>query len=147
VTAACDRPEGAADRAGPLALTAVLGTSPSIATVKDLAVLPDGAVWLLNSIEPFFIGFDASGQVLGTRGAAGGGPEEFRRPAAFVAGGLDGEAWVLDPLRHVFIRVSEPDEEWAPRAPRRAPARTWGRAAARGSSPTPTRSMAWTVGT
>lgn len=91
----------------------VLGTSESIATVQDLEVLPDGSVWLLNSVAPFFLGFDPGGEAVATHGASGGGPEEFRRPAAFLTGGLDDEAWVFDILRHAFIRVSEPDAEWA----------------------------------
>lgn len=113
---ACDRGQAPEDTA---ALTLapsdvrVLGTSESIAEVRDLEVLADGSVWLLNSVEPFFVGFDAEGNVVGRHGIAGGGPEEFRRPAGLLTGGLDGEAWAFDFLRHAFIRVSEPGGEWS----------------------------------
>lgn len=91
----------------------VLGTSESIGQVRDLEVLPDGSVWLLNSLEPFFVGFAADGSVMGPHGSAGGGPEEFRMAAGLLTGGLQGEAWAFDYVRHSFIRVSMPDGEWA----------------------------------
>lgn len=106
----------AEEQTGPLTVPSsevhVLGTSESIGEVEDLAVLPDGAVWLLNSAEPFFIGFGPDGSVAHRYGASGGGPEEFRMPAGFLSGGLEGQAWVFDFIRHAFIRVSEPNE-WA----------------------------------
>jgi len=112
--AACERDQIPED-AGPLTVSSsdvhVLGSSELIDQVRDLEVLPDGSVWLLNSVEPFFVGFDAEGDIVGQHGAAGGGPEEFRMPAG-LTGGLDGEAWTLDAVRHAFIRISEPDEEW-----------------------------------
>ena len=91
----------------------VLGTSESLALVRDLEVLPDGSVWLLNSVEPFFVGFHANGSLIGRHGASGGGPEEFRMPAGLLTGGLNGEAWAFDYVRHAFIRVSNPDAEWS----------------------------------
>lgn len=87
----------------------VLGTSESIADVRDLEVLPGGSVWLLNSVEPFFVGFDPEGGLLGAHGEAGGGPEEFGLPSAFVTGGLDGNAWVFDLRRHILVEVSDPE--------------------------------------
>ncbi|MDH5759732.1 MAG: hypothetical protein OEZ65_09110 [Gemmatimonadota bacterium] len=90
----------------------VFGASDAVGLIRDLDVLPDGSVWALNSGEPFFVGFDSGGEVMGTHGGSGGGPEEFRMPAAFVTGGVDGEAWVFDFLRHAVIRVSRPGE-WA----------------------------------
>ncbi|MFH1766216.1 MAG: hypothetical protein ABIF09_18690 [Gemmatimonadota bacterium] len=63
---------------GPLTLTSsdvhVLGSSEAIAEVWDLEALPDGSVWVLNSVEPFFIGFDEQGNVIGRHGTSGGGP-------------------------------------------------------------------------
>lgn len=87
----------------------VLGTSDSLAVVRDLEVLADGSVWVLNSQEPYFVGFGADGESLGAHGSPGGGPDEFPMPSAFVAGGWAGEAWVLDLLHHALIRISRPD--------------------------------------
>jgi hypothetical protein len=102
---------------GPLVLTRsdvhVLGSSEVIGQVRDLEPLPDGSVWLLNSGEPFFVGFDAGGGLIGAHGSIGGGPEEFRMPAGLVVGGLDGDAWTFDFIRHAFLRVSRPDEPWS----------------------------------
>ena len=91
----------------------VLGTSESLAVVQDLEVLPDGSVWVFNSVEPYFIGFGPGGESLGAHGRAGGGPEEFPMPSAFLAGGWEGEAWVFDLRRHAMIRISRPDADWA----------------------------------
>lgn len=105
------------DRTGPVTLAAtdvhILGTSDALASVRDLEVLPDGSVWLLNSVEPYFVGFRPDGSIAGLHGAAGGGPNEFRMPAGLLGGGLGGEAWTFDYIRHAFIRVSEPDEPWS----------------------------------
>lgn len=90
----------------------VLGTAESLAVVQDLEVLPNGTVWVLNSFPPFFVGFGSNGEVIAAHGSRGGGPEEYRLPAGFVAGGWDGEAWVFDVGRHALIRVSTPDAEW-----------------------------------
>ena len=112
--AACDgAPANVASGVGsPTVLQAsevhVIGTSESIAVVEDLTVLSDGTVWVLNSVEPFFVGFGPDGDVLQVHGSQGGGPEEFRAPAGFVSGDIDGEAWVFDPIRHALIRISKP---------------------------------------
>ena len=90
----------------------ILGSSESIATVLDLTLLPDGRVWVLNSGEPFFVGFGRDGQIIDQHGMRGGGPREFQSPAGFVAGDIDGEAWVLDTRRHSLIRVSQPQSPW-----------------------------------
>jgi hypothetical protein len=81
--------------------------------VRDLEVLADGSVWVLNSLEPYFFGFGPSGEVLTSHGTAGGGPNEFRMPGGLLAGRLNEDAWVLDYVRHAFIRISEPDKAWA----------------------------------
>lgn len=90
----------------------VVGRSDALAVVHDLEVLPDGRIWVLNSLPPFFIGFGPDGELIGTHGEVGGGPEEFRRPAGFVVGAPEGEAWVLDTHRHGLVRVSRPGEPW-----------------------------------
>jgi hypothetical protein len=102
---------------GPLTFAAsdvhALGSSESIGVIRDLEVLADGSVWVLNSADPLIVGFDALGGAPRQHGTSGGGPEEFRMPSGFVDGGLDGEAWVFDFVRHAFIRVSRPGQEWA----------------------------------
>ncbi len=107
--------DGGAD--GPLELSGsaieVLGSSESLAVVQDLEVLPDGSVWVFNSVEPYFLGLGPDGGSLGAHGGAGGGPEEFPMPSAFLTGGWDGEAWVFDLRRHAMIRISRPEADWA----------------------------------
>ena len=90
----------------------LLGTSEAIAVVQDMEVLPDGSVWVLNSVEPFFVGFSSSGEMIQAYGREGGGPEEFRAPRGLVSGGIDGEAWVLDVARHSLIKSSNPESGW-----------------------------------
>lgn len=97
----------------------VLGTSASIADVEDLEVMADGSIWVLNSVEPLFIGFDPDGNVLQEHGRRGGGPEEFSAPVGFVTGGLDDRAWTFDLRRHTLIEVSPTD---GPRSEIRIPA-------------------------
>lgn len=116
LTAACLGPVGDA-ASGPVEFSSadvhVLGTSEAIALVQDLEVLSDGTVWVLNSAEPFFVGFAPTGELIASHGSLGGGPEEFRMPAGFVTGGIGGDAWTLDFVRHALIRVSQPAEGWA----------------------------------
>jgi hypothetical protein len=108
-----DSGSAAAQNQRPLTLAAsdvhVLGTSESIAQVQDLDILPDGSVWVLNSVEPFFIGFGPDGRVTATHGNAGGGPDEFGMPAGFVDGGFEDGIWVFDYRRNAFTRVSSPN--------------------------------------
>ena len=68
----------------------VLGSSDSLAVVRDLEVASDGSVWVLNSVEPYFIGFGPDGESLGAHGRAGRGPDEFPMPSAFMTGRLAG---------------------------------------------------------
>ena len=89
----------------------VIGSSESIAEVRDLEVLPDGSVWILNSSPPLFVGFGPDGTPLEPHGQIGGGPEEFSFPSAFLTGARDGQAWVLDLRRHSFISASTPGSE------------------------------------
>lgn len=87
----------------------LFGTSDEIALVDDLEVLPDGSVWVLNSVEPLFVGFDANGDVVSSHGRLGGGPDEFNEAAGFVEGGIDGGAWVIDTQRLVLREISGPE--------------------------------------
>jgi len=89
----------------------VLAGSDSLAVVEDLEVHPNGDVWVLNSDEPFFIGFDADGAAIAVHGRRGGGPAELEAPAGLVIGGVAGEAWVFDRRRHALIRMSRPDAD------------------------------------
>ena len=111
------------DGGGPVVFAAsdvrVIGTTESIAEVVDLEVLPDGRVWILNSVTPFFVAFGPEGDVIAEHGAEGGGPQEFGAPAGFVAGGLDGEVWVIDGRKHVLVEVSRPERRSEIAIPRR----------------------------
>jgi len=112
VLGACGDAEGdltggdrGADDARPLEAQ-TFATSTSIAAVRDLEVLPDGRVWVLNSGAPLFVGFGADGEPIGAHGRSGGGPDDFRAPVGFVHSGIDGEAWVYDFGRHALLPVS-----------------------------------------
>ncbi len=83
------------------------GQTASLAVVRDLVVLGDQSVWVLNSVEPLFVGFDPDGNVIREHGAFGGGPTEFGAPTAFVSGNIEGGAWVFDAERHALIEVSQ----------------------------------------
>ena len=63
-----------------------------IADIIDLEVLDDGTIWLLNSLEPFFVGLAPDGEVLEAFGETGDGPDEFGTPRGLIENGLDGEA-------------------------------------------------------
>ncbi|WP_420632523.1 hypothetical protein [Candidatus Palauibacter sp.] len=90
----------------------VLGSSDVLAVVRDMEVLSDGSVWVLNSSAPYFVGFGPDGESLGAHGRSGRGPDEFAMPSAFVTGGWEGETWVLDLVRHAMIRISRPSADW-----------------------------------
>jgi len=113
---ACEGEPDGVDPGIPIELDAsaieVLGTSDSLAVVRDLEVLDDGSVWVLNEREPYFIGFGAGGELLGAHGRDGQGPRDFPMPSGLLAGAWQGEAWAFDFVRHAMIRVSRP-EEWA----------------------------------
>ncbi len=115
--AGCDGADAGSTPGAPIELDEstidVLGGSDSLAVVRDLEVASDGSVWVLNSAEPFFVGFGPDGELLGSYGRSGRGPREFPMPAGLLAGGWQGEAWALDLVRHAMIRVSRPDADWA----------------------------------
>ena len=91
----------------------VLGGSDSLAVARDLEVTSDGSVWVLNSAEPFFVGFGPDGESLGAHGRSGRGPRDFPMPAGFLTGGWQGEVWALDLVRHAMIGISRADANWA----------------------------------
>lgn len=109
--------EGAPNRpkpATPIHLDAsaieILAASDSLSVVRDLEVLDDGSIWILNAHEPYFVGFGPDGGFLGAHGRAGSGPGDFPMPSGLLAGGWKGEAWAFDFARHAMIRVSRPDD-------------------------------------
>lgn len=66
IAAGCrEAPGDAASDAGPSMVRAsdlrVLAPTESLAVVEDLAVLPNGTVWVLNSVEPLFLHFSRQG--------------------------------------------------------------------------------------
>lgn len=114
--AGCDGEGAGNEPDAPIQLTEsaieVLGGSDSLAVVRDLEVASDGSVWVLNSAEPYFVGFGPDGEALGAHGRSGRGPQDFPMPAGFLAGGWQGEVWALDLVRHAMIRISRPDADW-----------------------------------
>lgn len=116
VLGGCDGAEVGGGPGAPIELSEsaieVLGGSDALAVVRDLEVSSDGSVWVLNSAEPFFVGFGPDGEALGAHGRSGRGPRDFPMPAGFVAGGWQGEVWALDLVRHAVIRVSRPEADW-----------------------------------
>lgn len=112
--AACDEAQpGGGSAAQPIVIADsavhVVGTSASIATVDDLTVVGDSIIWVMNSVEPFFVALSTAGESVRAFGVRGGGPEEFGAPAGFVVNDLDGEAWIFDRQRNALIEVSRPD--------------------------------------
>lgn len=81
------------------------GTSDRILRVIDLALAPDGRIWVLNSTDPFFLVFSPDGEVERAFGTEGGGPEEFGFPSALVLDSA-GAIWAHDVPRHALVRVS-----------------------------------------
>jgi hypothetical protein len=112
LSAACGPGADSSDAAAPVELDAsavhVVGTSDQIAAVLDVDVLEDGSIWVLNSVEPFLVGFSADGELLDAYGSGGGGPEEFDMPAGFVLGAAGNATRVLDVRRHSLIEVPRP---------------------------------------
>jgi hypothetical protein len=90
----------------PSAAVHVVGTSEVIARVVDLQPADDGRVWLLNSIEPFFVVLNSDGRVERAFGRSGGGPEEFGAPLALVHDTESGGVWTYDLLRHALIEIT-----------------------------------------
>jgi hypothetical protein len=85
----------------------VMGTSDNLSQVVDLAVAPDGTVWLLNAAPPFFVALDPDGWEVAVGGQRGGGPGEFGQPTALVR--LDSGVWSWDARRGALSRVSGPE--------------------------------------
>jgi hypothetical protein len=83
----------------------LLAAPEDVARVLDMEVAGDGRVWVLNSIEPFFVVVAPDGHVERTFGAAGDGPGEYGFPVGLVRGPASGEMWAYDVPRHALRRV------------------------------------------
>ena len=84
----------------------VLSTPDVVAHVVDLQPTPDGRVWVLNSLAPYFIVVGPDGQIERQFGEQGGGPEEFGLPFALVRGADTADVWTYDVRRNAVIRIS-----------------------------------------
>ena len=74
------------------------GTPDQISGIADLAPGEDGAVWVLNTIEPFFVAVAEDGTILRQWGRKGDGPGEFDSPSTLLRGGEPGHVWAYDPF-------------------------------------------------
>jgi len=71
-----------------------------LVVVRDMAPLNDGGVWILNTVEPFFMMFDGAGAVVIVAGTQGPGPTEFLSPSTLVRCPGEDNICVYDPDRH-----------------------------------------------
>lgn len=83
----------------------VVAAPGMLARVMDMQPTEDGRIWLLNSVEPFFVVVGADGTVEDTFGSAGGGPGEYGAPVGLVLGAGAGEVWTYDVPRHALRRI------------------------------------------
>jgi hypothetical protein len=86
-----------------------LATLDIVARVVDVLPTSDGRVWVLNSIEPYFVVLGPNGQMERQFGERGDGPEEFNGPVALVRGVDPAEVWTYDWGRNALIRISPGD--------------------------------------
>lgn len=89
----------------PLTAIHVVAEPEALARVVDLQPAGNGQVWVLNSVEPYFVVVDPDGQIQRTFGQQGGGPAEFGAPVGLVRG-PSGEIWTYDVTRHALRRIS-----------------------------------------
>lgn len=85
----------------------VVGTAESIAHIEDVMPLPDGAAWVLNSADPFFVLLSSEGETLRVAGDRGDGPGEFRWPTTLVRDGASGAVLVYEPRRGRLLPVAD----------------------------------------
>jgi hypothetical protein len=83
----------------------VLSTPEVVARVVDLQPTPDGRVWVLNSLAPYFVVVGPDGRIERQFGEQGGGPEEFGLPMSLVRG-AESDVWTYDVRRNALIRVA-----------------------------------------
>lgn len=95
----------------------IVSSSESLSTVRDLAVMANGTVWVLNSGEPFFVEILPDGSEGRRWGQVKEGPKGFSSPVAFVRGDPSSDqVWVLDRGRSRLVRISDGERGWAERA-------------------------------
>ena len=100
-------PDGRADR---VVLTSndvhVVPTPDVLARIVDVVPGGDGSIWVLNSVEPFFVVLGPDGQADRAFGRRGGGPDEFDDPITLVHGS-SGQVWTFDNLRRAIRPLSD----------------------------------------
>jgi hypothetical protein len=79
--------------------------------IESLAVAPDGAIYIFDSLVPALRKYARDGTYLNTFGRAGGGPGEYARPDAGLAVLNDGRVLLRDP-GNIRISVYSPDGEY-----------------------------------
>lgn len=84
----------------------VLAMPEGLARVLDVQPAADGRIWVLNSVEPFFVVVGGDGNVERAFGGPGGGPREYGAPVALVRGPGPGEVWTYDVPRHALRRIA-----------------------------------------
>jgi hypothetical protein len=83
----------------------ILATPEGLARVLDVQPAADGRIWVLNSVEPFFVVVAGDGNVERAFGGPGGGPREYGAPQGLVRGPAPGEVWTYDVPRHALRRI------------------------------------------
>lgn len=94
----------------------IVATPQELARVLDVQPDGEGRIWVLNSLEPFFLVLAPDGRVDRAFGRAGGGPAEYGAPVALVRGPGEGEVWTYDVPRQSLRRIA-PEEGPALRLP------------------------------
>ncbi len=85
----------------------IVGTSDALALIEDLMPAADGAVWALNSTEPFLVLLSAEGEEVRIHGESGEGPGEFSWPSTLARDPSTGAVWVYDASVGRLLRVPE----------------------------------------
>jgi len=103
-----ERQSARSDIAGviPVGDVRIVGSTDSIARIADLAQAADGTVWILNTVEPYFIAMTIDGTIKSVWGKQGGGPGELRSPVGLVTDRRTGDVWAYDRGHRAMLRVS-----------------------------------------
>lgn len=89
----------------------VVGTSLTLARIEDLLPVADGAVWALNSTDPYLVLLSSTGQELRVHGNRGEGPGEFSWPSTLVRDPSTNDVWAYDAGFGRLVRIPEPGEQ------------------------------------